>query len=632
MASNAYDVPLYYFHEGTSTKAYEFFGSHPADGGAVFRVWAPNARSVSVVGEFNGWDSSVDVMNRIAEGVFELIVKGVQRFDTYKYSVTAPDGAVSMKSDPYAYHYETRPGNGSKYYPLGSFKWTDSKWLKARAKKNIYRSPVNVYELHAGSWRRYPDGNFYSYRKLADELSAYLKKMSYTHVELMPVTEHPFDGSWGYQVTGYFAPTSRYGTPEDFMYFVDRMHAEGIGVILDWVPAHFPKDECGLYRFDGMPCYEYSDPRKGEHYGWGTAVFDYGKNEVRSFLGSSAHFWLDRYHIDGLRVDAVASMLYLDYDRDDGQWIANEKGGNENTEAVSFMQNLNSAVFRDHPDVLMIAEESTAWPGVSHPVSSGGLGFNFKWNMGWMNDMFRYFELDGYFRKYNHDLVTFSMFYAFSENFVLPISHDEVVHGKRSLIDKMPGSYEDKFANMRAFLAYMYAHPGKKLMFMGQEFAQFSEWDEKKALDWFLPEQYDMHRYMMDYTASLNAFYLANAPLWQTDDSWEGFEWLVSDDNMNSCIALYRRDEKGDIIAVVCNFTPVTRESYRIGFPYEGSLELVFNSDEPAFGGEGAQLPAKIKITPVPANGREFSFEATLPGLSAQFYKFKKKRAKKTTQ
>ncbi len=621
------DIPVYLFKQGRNCRAYEFFGSHIEGDKTVFRVWAPKAVSVSVVGEFNGWNEQTHPMSKIADGIWEITAEGIKQYDSYKYSVLGEDGVRRMKADPYAFHSETRPANASKVYNLDGFIWTDESYLQGVYKRDVYSSPVNIYELHAGSWKTYPDGQPYSYRALADELVPYLKEMSYTHVELMPVLEHPFDGSWGYQVTGYFAVTSRYGTPHDFMYFVNKLHNAGIGVILDWVPAHFPKDAHGLYEFDGSCCYEYSDPLKREHADWGTRIFDFGKNEVISFLTSSAAFFFDKYHIDGLRVDAVASMLYLDYGRRDGGWRPNIYGGRENLEAVAFLKYLNESIFRDYPHALMIAEESTAWPLVTKPVDLDGLGFNFKWNMGWMNDILRYSELDGLSRKYNHDLITFSMFYAFSENFVLPISHDEVVHGKKSLLDKMPGTYEEKFKGLKAFLGYMYSHPGKKLLFMGQEFGQFIEWDEKKQLDWFLLD-YDAHRNLHSFVKKLNNVYKNNPALWEIDYSWEGFNWLVSDDNSNSVVAFERRDKNGERIIAICNFTPVTRENYRIGVDMKGSLTYLLHSESTDFGGESDTAKKRIYTEKVPMHGKEHSFPVTIPGLSCIYLKYKPYKTK----
>lgn len=618
------DVPLYLFHEGSNSNAYEYFGSHRKNKNTVvFRVWAPDAKNVSVTGDFNDWSETENPMKQLKNsgGVWEAEIKNIKPYDMYKYCITAADGRTLMKCDPYGFHMETRPGTATKYYEIDDcYEWHDEKWVEGRNGKNIYESPVNIYEIHAGSWKQYDDGNFYSYRALADALVPYVKKMGYTHIEFMPLTEYPFDGSWGYQVTGYFAATSRYGEPKDLMYLIDKCHGNGIGVILDWVPAHFPKDANGLYEFDGGPLYEYSDPRKGEHYGWGTRVFDFGKNEVRSFLMSSASFWLKKYHLDGIRIDAVASMLYLDYDRKDGEWVPNKNGGNENLEAVGFLQKLNENIFRDFPYAMMIAEESTSWPMVTKPVFSGGLGFNFKWNMGWMNDILRYFSLDGFFRKYNHDCITFSMFYAFSENFVLPISHDEVVHGKKSLIDKMPGSYDEKFAGVRAFLGYMMAHPGKKLMFMGQEFGQFIEWNYEKGLDWLLLD-YPKHRALQNYFKKINEFYKANPAFWQIDYSWEGFSWISSDDKDNSVIAFRRIDEKGKEIIVVCNFTNVERCDYRIGIPKKGAYKIVFNSDDVDFGGEGKGNKGKLKTESINMHGFEQSISLDLPPMSAIYIK-----------
>ena len=622
------DFPVFVFHQGRNFKAQEFFGAHKVEENKyVFRVWAPHATSVHVIGDFNGWNEDANGMYRLNDsGVWECYVEGVKNFDAYKFLVYGSDGFKHYKADPYAIHAETRPGTASKIFE-GNYKWRDGAWLKKRKATSVYKSPVNIYEVHLGSWRLYEDGNTFGYRDLAKELVEYVKKMGYTHIEVMPVAEHPFDGSWGYQVTGYFAVTSRYGTPDDFKYFVDECHKAGIGVIVDWVPAHFPKDAHGLAEFDGEPCYEYADVRKGEHLQWGTKVFDYGKNEVQSFLISNALFWFDEYHIDGLRVDAVASMLYLDYCREDGQWIANENGGNENLEAIDFMKNLNEAVFKEHGDIMMIAEESTAWPMVSKPVFMGGLGYNFKWNMGWMNDILRYFSLDGIHKKYNHDLITFSFFYAFSENFVLPISHDEVVHGKCSLINKIPGNYNEKFAGVRAFLGYMYAHPGKKLLFMGTEFGQFIEWDYKKGLDWILLD-YEMHVLLQSYVKELNKFYKNNSPMWQIDYSWEGFNWIVSDDRDNSVIAFLRNNERDEKIIAVCNFTPVMREDYKIGVPDATAYEVVFNTDAKKFGGNGEKIKKTYSVKEGPMHGYEHFIEMKLPPMTTIYLKQKNKPEK----
>ncbi len=612
------------FHSQIRNDMHRYLGSFSNGDSVVFRVWAPNAECVSVVGDFNNWNKDADVMQKLNNGVFEASIKNIKNFDNYKYAITAGGNTV-LKSDPFARHFETAPGNSSKFYE-DSYKWTDRVWLSEREKNDIYSSPVNIYEVHLGSFMRYEDGNTLDYVSLAKQLSKYVKKMGYTHIELMPVTEYPFEGSWGYQVNGYFAPTSRYGTPEGFKKFVDIMHQNNIGVILDWVPAHFPKDEHGLYRFDSTPLFEYSDPRKGEHKEWGTAVFDYGKPEVMSFLISSACFWLEEYHIDGLRVDAVASMLYLDYGRKDGEWLPNGFGGRENLEAVEFLRQLNRAAFEVNPSVLMIAEESTAWPMVTKPEVDGGLGFNFKWNMGWMNDMLRYTSLDPLFRKYNHNCLTFSFFYAFSENFVLPISHDEVVHGKCSMINKMPGEYEDKFRNLKAFYAYMMAHPGKKLLFMGQEFAQFIEWDYKKELDWLLL-QYEQHKNMQSYVKELNKFYKSTPAFYEIDFSWEGFKWISNDDNEQSIISFRRIDKNGEEIIVVCNFVPVARENYRIGIPEAGTYRTVFHSDMNTFGGR-IDKKLSFKSEKVAMHGYEDSISLSIAPMSVMYLKRNSKKKK----
>ena len=618
------------FVSGKAFDAYKFLGSFLRGNTAVFRVWAPNAKTVSVVGDFNEWNIDTDRMENIGDGIWEKKIKGLKQYDIYKYAVTGPDGTVILKSDPYARHYETAPSNASKLYK-SSYKWNDQEWISHKNEINIYESPVNIYEVHAGSWKRFEDGNTYDYVTLAKELSEYVKKMNYTHVELMPITEYPYEGSWGYQVSGYFAPTSRYGTPDDFKKFVDIMHQNGIGVILDWVPAHFPKDGFALYRFDGTPCYEYADPRKGEHKEWGTVVFDYGKPQVKSFLISSAVYWLKEYHADGLRVDAVASMLYLDYGRQGGEWIPNSYGGRENLEAVEFLKEVNSAAFSADPSVMMIAEESTAWPLVTKPPHDGGLGFNFKWNMGWMNDMLRYMSLDPYFRKDNHDCLTFSFFYAFSENFILPISHDEVVHGKCSMIEKMPGEYDMKFASLRAFYAYMAAHPGKKLLFMGQEFAQFIEWNYKNELDWLLLD-YDAHKNMQRYVSELNKLYLKTSEFWEIDYSWDGFGWISNDDNTQSIIAFRRIDKSGNEIITVCNFVPVARENYRIGVPKKGTYKRIFCSESEKYGGTVSAGAKSYKSESVPMHGFENSIALDIPAMSVSYFKVPAARTKKSNK
>lgn len=623
-----YQLPVYLFHNGTNYKAYKFFGNHKINKDKfAFRVWAPNATAVSVVGDFNSWDNDANKCKLVAPGIWEAIVKGVNIYDCYKYAITSPTGVVHLKADPYAVHQETRPGTGSKVYELHNYSWGDEAWQKKKENQNILAQPINIYEVHFGSWKRHDDGNFLTYREMAEQLVPYVKDMGYTHIEMLPIMEYPYDGSWGYQVTGYFAATSRYGLPEDLMYFVDCCHKAGIGVILDWVPAHFPKDAFGLYEFDGTCCYEYSDMKKGEHKEWGTRVFDYAKNEVKSFLISSAEYWIDEFHFDGIRVDAVASMLYLDYCRKDGEWTPNKNGGRENLEAVEFFKQLNSTILSNHPGSMMIAEESTAWPMITMPPDKGGLGFNFKWNMGWMNDMLRYTSMDPLFRKGNHNCITFSFFYAFSENFILPISHDEVVHGKASLLNKMPGEYEMKFDGMRLFLAYMIAHPGKKLLFMGSEFGQFIEWNYKQGLDWLLLD-YDKHRQLQGFTRELNNFYNEHSELWEIDYSWEGFQWISSEDNCNSVIAFRRINSKGEEIIAVFNWTPNNFSSYKIGVPEKGTYKVLLDTSLAKYGGDKSRKDNAYKTKAQPIHGYEQNIDLKLHGLSALFLQKVKAPAK----
>ena len=616
------DFPLYVFHHGRNFKAYEFFGAHPykEEGrkGYCFRVWAPHAEEVSVVGDFNEWDPEANKMTRLLDGeTFELEIDGLKGYCVYKYCIRTKDGRFLYKADPYAFHAETPSKTASKTYDLEGYRWGDKEYLKKRREKNIYSSPMNIYEVNALSWRQYGDGNYFDFNKLIEELIPYVKEMGYTHIEFMPLCEYPYDGSWGYQVTGYYAITSRLGTPHDFMRLVDECHNNGIGVIMDWVPAHFPKDAHGLYEFDGQPLYESSQWDRQEHKSWGTRRFDYGRNEVLSFLISNAIFFFDKFHIDGLRVDAVASMLYLDYDKRPGEWLPNKYGENKNLEAIEFLQRLNSTVFAAYPDALMIAEESTAWPLVTKPVDIGGLGFNFKWNMGWMNDVLDYMQTDPYFRKGNHNKLTFAMMYAFTENYVLPISHDEVVYGKRSLINKMPGTYEEKFANVRAFMGYMMSHPGKKLLFMGCEFGQFNEWNYKSGQEFFLKE-YPMHQKLSDMNAFLNHFYAETPAFYEIEDSWDGFEWIAPNDSDRNILAYMRRDREGNSYLVVINFSGTKAEGYRLGVP-KGKYKVVFNTDNPKFGGEGEMGKRIFNTERKPSHGKEYSIKIELPKLTCVY-------------
>jgi len=620
------NLPLYLFHQGTNYKSYEFLGAHPCKKGKVqgyvFRVWAPNAAEVSVVGNFNGWDPDANPMELLEKsGVWELMIPDLAQYDIYKYCIKTRDGRTLMKSDPYAFHAETAPDNASKLYDIEGYEWKDKDWYDKRKDYNPYRSPVNIYELHMGSWRRHEDGNPYSYRQVADELVSYLKEMGYNYVEFLPLMEYPFDGSWGYQVTGFFAPTSRYGVPKDFMYFVDKCHKEGIGVILDWVVAHFPKDEHGLMEFDGSRLYEYTDELKCEHKEWGTRIFDYSKNEVKSFLISSAMYWLGEYHIDGIRVDAVASMLYLDYGRQNGQWRPNCFGGNYNLEAIDFLKELNKTCLTAHKGALMIAEESTAFPMVTKPTEDGGLGFNYKWNMGWMNDMLSYASLDPFFRKDNHNKVTFSITYAYSENYILPLSHDEVVHGKCSMIGKMPLYYDDKFEELKAFYGYMIGHPGKKLSFMGNEFGQFIEWNYKQGLDWLLLD-YDKHRQLQDFVKALNKYYLDNKEMYEQDCSYDGFKWLVVDDREQNIVSFVRYAKDGDFTVVVVNFSPVKREKYDMGVPKAGSYSAKLDSSLEKFGGH-KQKSKSYKAKKGNKHGQDYYITLEIEPNSVMFFKCK---------
>lgn len=618
---------LYLYHQGTNYRSYQLFGAHltEQDGaaGIRFAVWAPHARAVSVVGDFNGWDATAHPMQRSEETeIWLCFIPELGEGATYKYSIETAGGNRILKADPYGFGAELRPQTASVVRELRHYAWQDEAWQKEKARHSAYTSPMLAYEVHLGSWRRNAAGAFLTYREAAEQLVAYVREMHYTHIELMPLCEHPFDGSWGYQATGYYAVTRRYGEPEDFMYLVDLCHQNGIGVILDWVPGHFCRDEQGLRHFDGEPLYESSNPKRAENYEWGTTNFDYGRTEVRSFLISNALFWFDAYHIDGLRIDAVANMLYLNYGRKEGEWEPNRYGGSGNLEAMEFLRMLNQAVFEYYPTALMIAEESTSWPLISKPVYMGGMGFNFKWNMGWMNDMLRYVEMDPIHRKWNHHLVTFSFMYAFSENYVLPLSHDEVVHGKRSLLDKMPGDYWQKFAGLRVFLSYWLSHPGKKLLFMGSEFGQFIEWKYDDSLDWHLLE-YPMHRKLHAFVKEANRLYCQIPAFWEIDCEWKGFEWIDCNDNENSVVSFVRRGETGDFIIVVCNFTPVVRYDYRIGVPEKGVYREVFNTDSEVFGGSNVINEGEFFSQEVPWHNHQQSIVFTVPPLAAVYFRLK---------
>lgn len=620
------EYAIYLFNQGDNYRSYQMLGSHlvnfQGENGVSFAVWAPHAKSVSVVGDFNHWDGTVHVMSKCgSSGIWQIFISGMTEHTVYKYQITTAYGKIILKADPYAFCAELRPNTASKVYSLENYAWNDAAWLEQRKHYNSYQAPMLTYEVHLGSWRRGVNGEFLSYKEMAEQLVSYVKEMNYTHIEIMPICEHPFDGSWGYQATGYFAVTSRYGEPKDFMYLVDLCHQNNIGVILDWVPGHFCRDDHGLRKFDGQPLYESPDPMLAENDEWGTTNFDYSRYEVKSFLISNAMFWLDVYHIDGLRIDAVANMLYLDYGKEDGQWKPNKHGGNGNLAAMDFLRHLNHVVFENHPNALMIAEESTSWPLMTKPVYIGGMGFNYKWNMGWMNDILKYMEFDAIYRKWNHNLITFSLMYAFSENYVLPLSHDEVVHGKKSLVEKMPGDYWQKFANLRAFYGYWMAHPGKKLLFMGSDFAQFIEWKYYDSLDWHLLE-YPLHRKMHDFVKNLNAFYVEQKSLWEIDCDWKGFEWIDCHDYSKSVISFIRKTKKmQDFVIVVCNFTPEVRYGYRIGVPQSGKYLEVLNSDATEFGGSGVSNIQELNTEPISWHNQENSLVLTLPPLSTIYLK-----------
>ena len=622
------ELDRYLFGQGTHYKIFEKLGAHPktykGKAGMYFAVWAPHAKAVGVVGDFNGWDPDAAPMSPLADsGIYEAFIPGVGLGELYKFAITTQEGMILFKADPYAVHAEFRPGTASITEDINGFKWDDAAWMETRKKADPVKSPMAIYEVHLGSWRkkdRPQKEGYYTYMEAAHELADYVKKMGYTHVELMGIAEHPYDGSWGYQVTGYYAPTSRYGTPKEFMYFVNYLHKKGIGIILDWVPAHFPKDAHGLADFDGQPLYEYADPRKGEHPDWGTKVFDYSKNEVKNFLIANALYWVENFHVDGLRVDAVASMLYLDYGRSDGNWVPNKYGENKNLEAIEFFRHLNSVLTGHLTGAVMIAEESTAWPGVTKPPEEGGLGFTFKWNMGWMHDFLEYMKLDPYFRKFNHNKMTFGITYATSENYILTLSHDEVVHLKCSMINKMPGLNGDKFANLKAGYTFMMGHPGKKLLFMGQDFGQYHEWDEKVSLDWYLADE-PLHKDLQKYYSDLLHVYQKYPALWQLDSDWNGFQWINANDGDRSIFSFIRRDETGKKnLLFVINFTPVARDDYRVGVPKSGTYSLILDSEHGLYKRGEHAFSARSKKSE--CDGQPYSFAYPLPAYGTAIFKF----------
>lgn len=620
--------PLRLFSDGDAVRAYDFLGAHfiNLDGrnGVIFRVWAPNAITVSLVGDFNNWNQKANYMYKIGGGVWELFIENLNEFAVYKFCIETVDHTQILKSDPFAFHCQTRPENASKVFNTNQYVWHDSYWMENRQNTSSPDKPMNIYEIHAGSWKKYPDGNYFNYQKMADELIPYLKEMNYTHVQLMPLMEYPYDPSWGYQTTGYFAATSRYGTPCDLMALIDRCHMEGIGVIMEIVPSNFPKDDYGLYKFDGTCLYEDNNPKKGQRDSWGTCLFNFQRYEVISFLISAVMFWFDKYHIDGMRIGAVSSMLYLDYGKKDGEWVPNRFGGNENLEAIDFIKRLNKAVHMYHPSALTFAEENTSWPKLTLPIEEGGLGFDYKWNMGWMNDTLHYMSLDPLWRPFNHDNLTFSFFYAFSERFILPISHDEVAHGKGSLISKMPGDYDSKFAGVRAFITYMYAHPGKKLVFMGCEIGQFDEWDSDSGIQWDLLK-FEKHNALYTFFKAINKFYIEHKPLYELDNTPKGFEWIHRNDYTQSVIAFRRTDSDGNEIIAVCNFQPTVHENYMIGVPHFGEYEEIFNSDLEKYGGTGVSNTGTLTTVPMKIHGYKQGLSLTLPPLGVIYLKCTKK-------
>ncbi len=625
------DFDLFLHGKGTHYRAYEKLGAHllEEDGqkGAYFAVWAPNAEMVSVIGSFNNWEAWIHKMHPVgSSGIWELFIPGVKEGDQYKFELKSPDGFWAQKSDPYAFAAEMRPRTASVVYDLSRYEWSDGTWMEQREQTNWQEKPISVYEVHLGSWKRIDGWRWLTYRELAAQLIPYVKELGYTHIELMPIAEHPFDGSWGYQTSGYYAPTSRFGSPDDFRHFVDGCHQAGIGVILDWVPAHFPKDAHGLGYFDGTHLYEHDDPRQGEHMDWGTLIFNYGRKEVSGFLLSNAAFWAREYHLDGLRVDAVASMLYLDYSREEGQWIPNQYGGRENLEAIEFVKHFNSMIHGEFPGFLTFAEESTAFPQVSHPVDFGGLGFDFKWNMGWMNDTLEYFGKDPVHRKYHQGDLTFSMIYAFTENFILPFSHDEVVHGKASMLDKMPGDFWQKFANMRLLFAYMFAHPGKKLLFMGCEIGQWREWDAATSLDWNLLD-YEPHRKLKVLVAKLNALYTGEAALYDIESSWEGFDWIDFQDAESSVVSFLRKGrDPEEVVVVALNLTPTPRNGYRIGLPHDSDWKVILNTDAEVYGGSknGPEEGRIFDAHHLPWHGKDYSLQLDIPPLGVLMLKLQR--------